>query len=142
MSTTFEQLPQLLEMEQRLGLELRQYEQRERRYRNIWVALEGAILAVGLLTPIIVTYRKSGLYPVEFWVWWCTLTPLLTAGCTVALRTTSVQDKCQANRRRIKKMLNLLSQVNTEIPACPDDERAAQLLRSWHNEARKISLDA
>ncbi len=142
MASSIEQLPQLLEMEQRLNQDGYRYTLEERKYRWQWVALEGVILAIGFLTPVIVAYRKSGLYPVEFWVWWCTLTPPITAGCAILMRVSGVQDKCLINRRKIKRMHLLLGQVNLEIPLCEDDEKATQLLRTWHKDAHKIELDA
>jgi hypothetical protein len=133
---------QLLEMEQRLQTDLLRFGREERLWRQYWIALEGVILLIGLVTPLIVAYRKSGLYPLEFWVWWCTLTPPLAALAAILMRVTGVQDKTSTRRRQIKRMQHLLAQVSLELPLCRDEDRAATLLRTWHKESHKIELDA
>jgi hypothetical protein len=131
----------LLEMQNRLANDLRRYEAAERSWRNKWIILEGLILIIGLLTPLIVIYRKSGFYPTEFWVWWCMITPLLAAACTILMRTTGVQDKCLTNRRRIKRIQHMLNQSEIEIPICKDEVQADNLLRNWNTERSKIEFD-
>lgn len=131
----------LLEMQNRFVQELRRYESAERGWRNRWILLEGIILLIGLLTPLIVVYRKSGLYPTEFWVWWCTLTPPVAAVCAILMRTTGVQDKCLTNRRRIRRVQYLLNQSNVEIPICKNEKQAESLVRGWNAELGKIELD-
>ena len=131
----------LLEMQARLATDLRRYEAAERSWRNKWIVLEGIILVIGLLTPLIVVYRKSGLYPMEFWVWWCTLTPPLAAACAIVMRTTGVQDKCLTNRRRTRRIQHMLHQSEIEIPICKDENQANDLLRSWSAERTKIEVD-
>jgi hypothetical protein len=131
----------LLEMQNRFVQELTRYEAAERSWRNRWIILEGVILAIGLLTPLIVVFRKSGLYPTEFWVWWCTLTPPVAAACAILMRTSGVQDKCLTNRRRTRRVQFLLNQSNVEIPACTDEKQATQLLREWNTELSKIDMD-
>lgn len=131
----------LLEMQTRLVQELRRYEASERSWRNRWIILEGVILAIGLLTPLIVVYRKSGLYPTEFWVWWCTLTPPVAAACAILMRTSGVQDKCLTNRRRVRRVQFLLQQSEVEIPLCQNEDEANGLLRAWSSELGKIDID-
>ena len=131
----------LIEMQSRLSNELRRYEAAERSWRNRWIMLEGVILLIGLLTPLIVVYRKSGLYPTEFWVWWCTLTPPIAAACAIIMRTSGVQDKCLTNRRRIRRVQHILGQSDIEIPIVKTEEEANKLLRSWNTELSKIEID-
>ncbi|MBL7827968.1 MAG: hypothetical protein JNJ57_15165 [Saprospiraceae bacterium] len=141
MTTNFDLFPNLLEMEQRLRADLSRYVKSERVYRLQWAMLEGIILFIGFITPFIVAYRKSGLYPTEFWVWWCLITPPVAAGCAILMRVLSVQDKCLTNRKRIRRMGHLLSQTELDIPLCTSDEKANELMRNWHKEAGKIEAD-
>jgi hypothetical protein len=131
----------LLEMQSRFVAQLHRYEASERSWRNRWILLEGIILAIGLLTPLIVAYRKSGLYPTEFWVWWCTLTPPIAAACAIAMRLTGVQEKCSTDRRRVRRVRHLLQQSDVEIPLCKDEQQAEKLLRAWTTDLSKIEND-
>jgi hypothetical protein len=131
----------LLEMQTRFLQHISRYEAAERSWRNRWIVLEGIILTIGLLTPLIVVYRKSGLYPTEFWVWWCTITPPLAAACAIVMRVSGVQDKCLTNRRRVRRVQYLLHQSDIEIPATQTEEKATALLRTWNNELSKIDMD-
>ena len=131
----------LQELQNRFRSELQRYETAEGTWRFRWIVLEGIVLLIGLLTPVIVIFRKSGLYPVEFWVWWCIITPLLVAGCVIIMRVTGVQDKCLTNRRRIRRVSHLLRQSEVEIPLTKDEARTNELVRAWNEELSKIEFD-
>lgn len=141
MAATFDLLPQLLEMKQRLTAELFGYQKQERLHKIRWAILDGIILFIGFVTPLIVVYRKSGLYPTEFWVWWCTLTPPLAAGCAILMRVTGVQEKSLGNKKKARKMSYLLQQAEVDLSTCKDNSTASELLRNWHSEAGKIDAD-
>lgn len=131
----------LIELQSRMLVQLARFEAAERSWRHRWILLEGIILGIGLLTPLIVIYRKSGLYPTEFWVWWCLLTPPIAATCAILMRVTGVQDQCLTNRRRIRRVRHLMGQMEVEIPLCQNENEANNLYRDWSNENSKIELD-
>lgn len=130
----------LQEVQDRFRKELHRYEAEEGNWRFRWIVLEGIVLLIGLLTPVIVIFRKSGLYPLEFWVWWCIVTPLLVSACVIIMRVTGVQDKCLTNRRRIRRVSHLLRQSEVEIPLA-DEAKSKELLRAWNEELSKIEFD-
>jgi hypothetical protein len=50
-----------------------------KKYRNYWKWAQAVVLTIGIITPFIVFFRKSPIFPAQFWVYWCSITPPLSA---------------------------------------------------------------
>lgn len=51
------------------------YNREGNKLNNLSNIEQALVLFMGIATPIIVIFRQSQLYPIIFWVLWCTITP-------------------------------------------------------------------
>ncbi len=78
--------------------------QKYTRYTNI---VQGFVLFMGIITPIIVIFRKSELFPISFWVIWCTVTPPITAIISFLATHYGIKEKAN-NFAKMEKTFGLL----------------------------------
>lgn len=112
----------------------------ERLYR-IQISAQVIIYAISMLTPLIVIFRKSDLYPPQFWVVWCIVTPLLTGILMGMLQFGSIPEKVKLNKRKAVKLGNLSEYLALERPHCTTDEKAGEVYRLAFKEMQTVESE-
>ena len=79
--------PQEIIQNQMLQLKERETDRQKNsvKYQRYWKICQLLIGITGILTPLIVIYRKDSFFPQEFWVMWCTAMPVITTLASFAI---------------------------------------------------------
>lgn len=108
---------------------------------RIQLVLQATIYCISLLTPLIVIFRKSDLYPPQFWVVWCIATPLLSGVLMGILQFASVPDKAKLYKRKYVKLSNLKEYLELEKPHCHTEEKAGEVYRQVFKEMQSAESE-
>ena len=107
------------------------------RYERAWKLGQGLIAVIGILTPLIVVYRKDSFLPQQFWIVWCIATPLLTTLMSFLLSYFDWQGLAGMNGKFSTLSSNLIERAEYKL-AFTNDENAEEFHDWLYNELQKI----
>ena len=120
---------------------LQTFQRDEQRYKSWWYICEIVVLTVALLTPIIVTFRKEAIFPANFWVIWCTVTPLL-AGLAHGINSMfDLKEKWKGSGQKAATTRNLIYKTNVELANCTDAAAVRLLYQSVAGAFNQLELN-
>lgn len=88
---------------------------RQTGYYRLWLALQSFIVFVAIVTPFIVFFRKSPLFPQQFWVVWCMVTPPLTGIASVAVQALNLREHYKLHRKKAGQLGNLVKRTELKL---------------------------
>lgn len=107
------------------------------RYDRAWKLCQGSIALIGILTPLIVVYRKDSFLPQQFWVAWCIATPLLTSLMSFLLSYFDWQGLADKHGKFSSLTSNLIERAENKLAFATDDG-LEQIVDWLYDEQLKI----
>lgn len=106
-------------------------------YDLAWKVCQGFIGLMGILTPLIVVYRKESFLPQQFWVVWCIITPLLTSLLSFLLSYFDWQGRAGMHGKFSTLSSNLIERAENKIAFATEDN--LESIQDWlYQEQQKI----
>ncbi|MFN0204454.1 MAG: hypothetical protein ACKVTZ_23245 [Bacteroidia bacterium] len=96
-------------------------------YEKRWKTAQSIVLVVGLITPFIVIFRKSGVFPADFWLFWCTITPPLSALISFLMSHFKWKEQATSNRKNAKLYQTLHDKAQLRLITLEPDEHSRLL---------------
>ena len=106
-------------------------------YDRTWKLCQGSIALIGILTPLIVVYRKDSFLPQQFWIAWCIITPLLTTLMSFLLSYFDWQGLADKHGKFSMLSSNLIERAENKIAFATEDN--LENIQDWlFQERQKI----
>lgn len=110
-----------------------------RRYDIAWKTCQGLIALIGIITPLIVIYRKDSIFPQQFWVAWCIATPLLTSILSFLLTYFDWQGLSHDYSKSSALLSNLVERAENKLAFT--EESRMQEFQDWlYEEKQRIEV--
>ena len=107
------------------------------KYDLTWKVCQGFITLIGILTPLIVVYRKDSFLPQQFWVAWCIATPLITAVVSFLLSYFDWQGLASEYSKHASLTSNLIERAENKLAFA--SEESYEIFQEWlYEEKQKI----
>jgi len=108
-----------------------------KKFQNYWKIAQAIVLIIGIVTPFIVFFRKSPVFPAQFWVYWCSITPPLSALVTFLASHFAWKEQATTLTLQVKQLKNLQNKANLRLATTK--EKDLPTLYEWVlDEATKI----
>jgi hypothetical protein len=108
------------------------------KYKRWWMWAQWAILFFGIITPFIVAFRKNPAMPTAFWVWWCMITPPLTAFISWFISYYDIKDNMRTAARRANALQLVFDKGRMRLAGITEHTQYTQLYEQLTEEVSKI----
>lgn len=93
-----------------------------KKLQTYWKMAQAIVLIIGIITPFIVFFRKSAIFPAQFWVYWCTVTPPLSALVTFLASHFAWKEQATTLALQAKQLKNLQNKANLRLATAKEAE--------------------
>lgn len=120
-----------------IGTSIQGHKDRKTANYRLWLFLQSFIVCVAVVTPFIVFFRKSSIFPQQFWVLWCMVTPPLTGIASVVMQALNLRENYKLHHKKAGQLSNLVKRTELKLL---ESKTAAAITDAYHAALKEADV--